>query len=96
MADVYRALWKVLDKLGFAGNSGIGWMGHSMGLGMPEPSSIKPDDRTVIEAGMILNFELSLAYVAGEDGQRRIMVHEENIVITPDGYELLTGVARHK
>jgi Xaa-Pro dipeptidase len=90
MSDVYQAMWRVLDKFGFASNSGIGRMGHGMGLAMPEPPSIKPDDHTVIEAGMILNLEPSLAYVAREDGQRRIMVHEENIAVTPDGYELLT------
>jgi Xaa-Pro dipeptidase len=52
MSDVYQAMWRVLDKFGFASNSGIGRMGHGMGLAMPEPPSIKPDDYTVIDAGM--------------------------------------------
>jgi hypothetical protein len=39
---------------------------------------------------MILSIEPSLAYVAPEDGQHRIMLHEEDIAVHPHGYELLT------
>jgi Xaa-Pro dipeptidase len=42
-------------------------------------------DRTVLEAGMVLTIEPGMEYAPG-----RMIVHEENIVVRPDGPELLT------
>jgi Xaa-Pro dipeptidase len=65
-------------------------MGHGMGLGMPEPPSVNATDHTLIEPGMILNIEPSLAPFAPEDSRRKVMLHEENVAVTDEGCELLT------
>jgi Xaa-Pro dipeptidase len=61
-----------------------------MGIVLPEPPSINETDHTIIEPGMILNIEPGAAYIAPEDGGRRIMLHEENVAVTRDGCELLS------
>jgi Xaa-Pro aminopeptidase len=38
---------------------------------------------------MVLTLEPGIAYAA-TDGSRRVMVHEENLVVTENGPELLT------
>ena len=69
-----------------------GRMGHSVGLRMCEPPSIHPEDETVLKAGMILTIEPGISFSrAAEDGpEGKIMVHEENLVVTEDGAELLS------
>jgi Xaa-Pro aminopeptidase len=42
-------------------------------------------DRTLLQPGMILTIEPGMEYAAG-----KMIVHEENVVIRPDGAELLT------
>ena len=66
----------------------MGAWGHGIGLLAPEPPSINAEDDTVLELGMVLTLEPSLSFAA--DGQARIMAHEENLVVTQDGCELLT------
>ena len=44
-----------------------------------------PGDDTAIEAGMVLTIEPGMAFAPG-----KMMVHEENLVVTEDGNELLT------
>lgn len=68
----------------------VGRMGHSMGLWMPEPPSIHPEDKTVLVPGMILNIEPGATYASYFDGSPKIMLHEEVVVVTEAGAELLT------
>jgi Xaa-Pro aminopeptidase len=52
---------------------------------LTEWPSLTEDDGTVLEAGMVLTLEPGMEFAP-----QRQMVHEENIVITEDGAELLT------
>lgn len=79
---------KEVNREGF----GSGRLGHGIGLRMCEPPSNSPIDDQVLVESMTLTIEPGLPFfVDGEDGpERKILVHEENVVITPDGGELLT------
>ncbi|MBI1774568.1 MAG: aminopeptidase P family protein [Proteobacteria bacterium] len=91
VSDVWRAMADVVASGGAdALKTKVGRMGHSMGLVLPEPPSINETDHTIIEAGMILNIEPGAAYIAPEDGGRRIMLHEENVAVTEHGCEILS------
>ena len=52
---------------------------------MTEPPSNRPGDGTVLKPGMVLTIEPGMEYAPG-----RMIVHEENVIITEDGNELLT------
>jgi Xaa-Pro dipeptidase len=82
--DIWRAMMDVLEPAGLSGGHG-GRMGHGLGRQLTEPPSNMPGDETVLEAGMVLAIEPGLEYAPG-----RMIVHEENVHITPDGPELLT------
>ena len=67
------------------GGSDIGRLGHGLGMQLTEWPSIAPHDETVLEPGMVITLEPSLAI-----GPGRMMVHEENILVTEDAPRLLT------
>ena len=52
---------------------------------LTEWPSNRPGDETRLEPGMILTLEPGMTFEPGH-----VMVHEENIVIRPDGAHLLT------
>lgn len=81
--DLWRAQSAVLETVGTA-NVGSR-MGHAIGLALTEPPSNKPGDDTVLVPGMVMTIEPGLVYADG-----RLMLHEENLVITEDGCTLLT------
>ena len=83
-SDVWRAMWSVLEAGGASGND-VGRMGHGLGAQLTEWPSLTASDDTPLEPGMVITLEPGMNY----DGDR-IMVHEENIVITEDGAELLS------
>ncbi len=88
-SDVWRAMADVLGP-GMAEGESASRFGHGVGLGFTEPPSVHPADHTRLVPGMVLAIEPGLVYpVAGRLGPR-LMVHEENIVVTPDGARLLT------
>ena len=88
-AEVWRAMATVADPAGRA-DTPVGRMGHGLGLDLTEPPSLAPDDRTILEAGMVITLEPSLTLPGLAGMARRLMVHEENVVVTPAGCELLT------
>ena len=94
-ADVWRAMAAVADPGGCA-DTPVGRMGHGLGLDLTEPPSLAPDDRTMLEPGMVITLEPSLALPGAGGLTRRLMVHEENIVVTATGCELLTRRAPPK
>jgi Xaa-Pro dipeptidase len=83
-ADVFHAQAKVLEDAGIVlGN--VGRFGHGLGKVMTEYPSNKPIDKTVLRPGTVLTIEPSAMY-----GDGKILVHEENLVVTEDGPVLLT------
>ena len=88
-ADVWRAMAGVLDPGGRA-ETPVGRMGHGLGLDLTEPPSIAEGDETVLDEGMVLTIEPSLVLPGAGGMTRRLMVHEENLVVTRDGCEVLT------
>ncbi len=62
-----------------------GRFGHGLGLNLTEPPSNSASDDTVLEAGVVLTIEPTFMFTRSQ-----IMLTEENIVVTDDGYELLS------
>ena len=83
-SDLWRAMWDVLEKGGALSND-VGRLGHGLGMQLTEPPSITPTDNTPLQPGMIITLEPGMTFAPGKQ-----MVHEENIVITEAGAELLT------
>ncbi|UWR14946.1 Xaa-Pro peptidase family protein [Sulfitobacter sp. M368] len=73
-ADLFHAMDDVLTR--GAGATEAGRLGHGLGMSLTEWPSLIAQDHTPLEAGMVLTLEPGIA-VGG-----KIIVHEENIVIT--------------
>ncbi|GAW35701.1 putative peptidase [Roseovarius sp. A-2] len=69
-------LWRAMADIVGSGE-GAGRLGHGLGMQLTEGLSLTAKDQTVLQPGMVITLE------PGVDlGPGRIMVHEENIVIT--------------
>jgi len=83
-AQVYQAMQSVIEQAG-GGAGGVGRMGHGLGMQLTEWPSNMASDHTVITPNMVLTLEPSMSL-----GDGKIMVHEENILITEYGPEMLS------
>ena len=63
----------------------IGRLGHGLGMQLTEQPSHAAFDTTELKENMVLTLEPSLSY-----GDGLMIVHEDNIVVTPAGGHLLT------
>jgi len=79
-AELFVAMSKILG-----GTSDIGRIGHGLGMQLTEWPSIAAHDHTELKAGMVMTLEPSLMI-----DEKRMMVVEENILITDGAPELLT------
>ena len=70
--------------LSVGGDTGAGRLGHGLGMSLTEWPSLIPTDQTVLQPGMVLTLEPGIG-VGG-----KILVHEENIVITETGARYLS------
>ncbi len=82
--DVWFAMNRVIEEGGVKGNN-AGRLGHGVGLQLTEPPSHRPGDKTKLVPNMVITIEPGLEYLPG-----KMLVHEENIVVTEDGPKLLT------
>ncbi len=83
-SDLFHAMDRIVT--GGAGGSDAGRLGHGLGMQLTEAPSLTAQDRTVIEAGMVLTLEPGIEVMPG-----RWMVHEENIVIGRDKTTFLSA-----
>ena len=84
-ADISNAMSKILYNSSPNVNS-IGRMGHGIGLQVTEPPSIMRNDNTTLQENMIIAIEPCLEYAPNT-----MIVHEENILITKEGFQRLTS-----
>lgn len=82
-ADLFAAMDQIVT--GGAGGSDAGRLGHGLGMQLTEGLSLIASDHTPLAAGMVLTLEPGI-----ETRDGRIMVHEENIVITQSGCRFLS------
>ena len=82
-ADLFHAMNDVVQS-----GSDAGRLGHGLGTQLTEWPSIIPDDHTEMLEGMVMTLEPGIEVLDG-----RIMVHEENIVITSNGARWLSKLA---
>lgn len=82
-SQVARAGREKLESLGFEFEGAFKGFGHGVGLGWDSPWLIE-SDHTVLEKNMVLCVERSVRHM-GYVGD-----FEETVVVTDDGYELLT------
>ena len=76
--------YKILKKAGSLSNN-VGRMGHGLGLQLTEPPSIMVNENALLEENMIITIEPCFEYQPN-----KMLVHEENILITKNGHERLT------
>ena len=84
------ALFGAMDKVctGGAGGSDAGRLGHGLGMQLTEWPSLIPSEHEVLTPGMVLTLEPGI-----ETRDGKMMVHEENIVITDGGAQFLNTPA---
>ena len=82
--DVWKKINKKIEDFGFIVR-GEGRYGHGVGLQLTEPPSISSFDNSIIKENMVLTIEPSIEYEPG-----KIIVHEENILVSNEGPVLLT------
>lgn len=75
---------KIAQDLNIDFSFEAGRLGHGIGLSSTEPPHIAVYDDTVLEPGMVITIEPG---IVNEHGT---FIAEENLVVRPDGYELLS------
>jgi len=83
--EVFDAMHAVLSPHAVATAGEVGRLGHGLGTQLTEPPSLIACERTELVPGMVMTLEPGYAFAPG-----RWMVHEENIVITETGCQLLS------
>lgn len=85
-ADLFRVMDDILSHGGKGTEAGR--LGHGLGMSLTEWPSLIPSDHTILQPGMVLTLE------PGIEVEDKILVHEENILITDNGARFLSPRAR--
>lgn len=88
VSDLAKYCFEYLEKLGFSLSFDCGRLGHGMGLMSTEPPSVMISDHTILKPGMILNLEPGIVNEYG------VFDVEENLLVTENGCEVLSGAER--
>ncbi len=83
-ASLFATMQSVMQEQDSPASS-VGRLGHGLGIQLTETPSIAPFDHTILQEGMVMTLEPGYSYAPG-----KVMVHEENLVVTSTGYELLS------
>jgi len=83
-AQLFHAMDDIVT--GGAGGSDTGRLGHGLGMQLTEWPSLIPADQTVLAEGMALTLEPGI-----DVGVGKMLVHEENIVVTDTGARFLSA-----
>ena len=73
---------------------GGGATGHGIGLNLKEPPDLRVDNDEVLEAGMVLAIEPAITDVPGWEVANAFLILEQDILVTEEGYELLTPMTK--
>ena len=79
--EIFTAMSEVVGEVG----GSVGRFGHGLGMQLTEAPSFISFDETVLKENMVLTLEPSMMI-----GVDKMMVHEENILITEGGARFLT------
>lgn len=82
-SDIFHAMNDIVNPGGTGSDAGR--LGHGLGMQLTEWPSIIAGDHTPLVPGMVLTLEPGV-----QTGTDRLMVHEENIVITDTGARFLS------
>jgi Xaa-Pro dipeptidase len=82
-STVYKGAVEILTANGH-GQHLPGRIGHSIGLGLHEPMSLGPREKTVLEPGMVVTVEPGIAYRGGH------ILQSDTVAITSEGVTVLT------
>lgn len=83
-AQLFHAMDDIVT--GGADGSDTGRLGHGLGMQLTEWPSLIPADQTVLAEGMVLTLEPGI-----DVGGGKMLVHEENIVVTDTGARFLSA-----
>ena len=83
-ADIAHICAVELQRRGLDLTFRAGRLGHGIGLMLTEPPHIANYDSTILEPGMIITIEPGFVTEYG------VFQAEENVLVTTDGYEILS------
>jgi Xaa-Pro aminopeptidase len=87
-AEIDAVARRVIAEAGYGECFGHG-LGHGLGMQVHEAPSLRPNSETVLQPGMVVTVEPGI-YVPDWGGVRI----EDDILVTPDGQEVLSNLAR--